>query len=76
MSEFCLNFYFFSSDPAYMSWAELFTLFKQVIFSLPVLAIIVAVVLFLALVFYVANYHKDVLDYSVPIPRQKKKKKP
>ena len=58
-----------------MSWSELFALSKQVIFSFPVLAILVIVVLFLALVFYVANYHKDVLDYSIPVPRKKKKKK-
>ena len=57
-----------------MSWSELFALSKQVIFSFPVLAILVIVVLFLALVFYVANYHKDVLDYSIPVPRKKKKK--
>ena len=58
-----------------MSWAELFALSRQVIFSLPVLAIIVFVIIFLALVFYVANYHKDVLDYPVPMPKSKKKKK-
>ena len=57
-----------------MSWSELFALSKQVIFSFPVLAILVLVVLFLALVFYVADYHKDVLDYSIPVPRKKKKK--
>ena len=57
-----------------MSWSELFALSKQVIFSFPVLAILVIVVLFLALVFYVADYHKDVLDYSIPVPRKKKKK--
>ena len=58
-----------------MSWNELFTLYKKVLFSFPVLAILVILVLFLSLVFYVANYHKDVLDYSIPMPRKRKKNK-
>ena len=58
-----------------MSWNEFFALFKRVLFSFPVLAIIVIVVLFLILVFYVADYRKDVLDYSIPMPTRKKKKK-
>ena len=45
-----------------MSWNEMFILVEKVILSWPVLAIIVGVCVFLALVFYVANYHKDVLD--------------
>jgi len=57
-----------------MSWNEIFELSKKVIFSFPVLGIFVIIALFIALVFYVANYHKDVLDYSMPIPRKKKKK--
>jgi len=57
-----------------MSWNEIFELSKKVIFSFPVLVIFVIIALFIALVFYVANYHKDVLDYSMPIPRKKKKK--
>lgn len=58
-----------------MSFNDIFILFKKVITSWPVLVIILAVFAFLALVFYVANYHKDVLDYSIPSVKKKDKKK-
>ena len=63
------------SIKADMSWTEMFVLIKNVLFSWPVLAIIVAVFAFLVLVFYVANHHKDVLDYSIPMDKVKKIKK-
>lgn len=58
-----------------MSWAEIFVIIKSVIFSWYVLGIILAVSIFLALVFYVANHNKDVLDYSIPMNKVKKIKK-
>ncbi|MGP1438272.1 MAG: hypothetical protein ACTTKH_04295 [Treponema sp.] len=58
-----------------MSLHDIFVLSKQVILSLPVLAILIMVFLFLALIFYVANYHKDVLDYSIPMTKNTKKNK-
>ena len=52
-----------------MSFHDIFLLSKKVIFSWPVLATLIAVFLFIKLIFYIANYHKDVLDYSIPMPK-------
>ena len=58
-----------------MSFHDILILSKKVIFSWPVLVIILAVFLFLSLIFYIANYHKDVLDYSIPMVKVTKKDK-
>lgn len=58
-----------------MSLHDILILSKKVIFSWPVLLAIVAVFLFLSLIFYIANYHKDVFDYSIPIIKKTKKDK-
>ena len=58
-----------------MGFHDILILSKKVIFSWPVLVIILAVFLFLSLIFYIANYHKDVLDYSIPMVKVTKKDK-
>lgn len=58
-----------------MSLHDIFLLSKRVILSWQVLAVTLVVFLFLSLFFYVANYHKEVLDYSIPIVKNKKKEK-
>ena len=55
-----------------MSFHDIFLLSKKVIFSWPVLVALVAVFLFIKLIFYIANYHKDVLDYSIPMLKDRK----
>ena len=45
-----------------MSWADMFSLSKKVIFSWPFLAVLGGAIVFSFLVFYVADHHKDVLD--------------
>lgn len=55
-----------------MSLHDILILSKKVIFSWHVLVTILAVFLFLSLIFYIANYHKDVLDYSIPMVKNKK----
>ena len=56
-----------------MSFHDVLVLSKKVIFSWPVLAVLVVVFLFISLIFYIANYHKDVLDYSIPMVKKTKK---
>ncbi len=58
-----------------MGFNSIFTLAKQVILSWQVLVVIAVVALFTALVCYVANYHKEVLDYSIPMRKVKPIKK-
>ena len=58
-----------------MSFHDVLVLSKKVIFSWPVLAVLVVVFLFISLIFYIANYHKDVLDYSIPMVKKTKTKK-
>lgn len=58
-----------------MSLHDIFVLSKKVILSWPVLVILLVMVLFISLIFYIANYHKDVLDYSIPITQETKKDK-
>lgn len=58
-----------------MSFHDILILSRKVIFSWPVLVIIIAIFLFLSLIFYIANYHKDTLDYSIPIIKERKKDK-
>ncbi|MGP1414775.1 MAG: hypothetical protein ACTTJ6_02400 [Treponema sp.] len=56
-----------------MSLHDILLLSKQVILSWQVLVILFVVFLFISLIFYIANYHKDVLDYSIPITKETKK---
>lgn len=58
-----------------MSFHDILVLSKKVILSWQVLVILFLVFLFLSLIFYIANYHKDVLDYSIPIAKETKKNK-
>ena len=58
-----------------MSLHDIFLLTKKVVSSWQVLLILVIMFLFISLIFYIANYHKDVLDYSIPITKEIKKDK-
>lgn len=58
-----------------MSFHDVLILSKKVILSWQVLVILFIVFLFISLIFYIANYHKDVLDYSIPISKALKKDK-
>lgn len=58
-----------------MKFNDILALAKLVILSWQVLAIIIVVALFIALVCYVAGYHKEVLDYSIPVQKIKNIKK-
>ena len=58
-----------------MSLHDIFLLTKKVVSSWQVLLILVIMFLFISLIFYIANYHKDVLDYSIPITIEIKKDK-
>jgi hypothetical protein len=58
-----------------MSLYDIFLLTKKVVSSWQVLLILVIMFLFISLIFYIANYHKDVLDYSIPITKEIKKDK-
>lgn len=58
-----------------MSLHDILILSRKVIFSWPVLVVFFMVFLFISLIFYIANYHKDVLDYSIPITKATKKNK-
>lgn len=58
-----------------MSWADMISLAKRVILSWPFLMVFAVAVVFVFLIFYVADHNKDVLDYYVPNARIRKGKK-